>query len=456
MHRMVLSALLILLLPSVASGGVDILDRYVEEGLRENLALKQKDISYRQSVEALAEARGMFMPSIGLEARYSRAGGGREILFPVGDLMNPVYETLNELLAVHGFPPGGFPHLENEVIPFLREEEQDTKIRVVQPLFQPAIYYNYRIKSELADSRRAEREAFRRKLEVDIRTAYFNYLKLRKLAWMLEETAVLLSENLDVSETLHRNGKVTVDAVYRARAELSALERRRLETGRDLNSASSYFNFLLNRPLDGEIEIPGGDLETERPAVTLEEAYASALGRREEIRQMESAVRAAEGGVRLAGSSYLPAVSLVFDYGIQGEEYRFTGEDDYWMGSIIMQWDLFSGLQKKARRDQAALEKKIYENGLEQLRSNIRLQVRQAFDNLDVALKSIESARDRLKSSRRSFEIVRTKYENGASPQIEYLDARNDLTRAEVSLITAEYDYQIRVAELEYIAALKE
>lgn len=37
--------------------------------------------------------RGMFLPSVSIEARYSRAGGGKIIEFPVGDLMNPVYGT---------------------------------------------------------------------------------------------------------------------------------------------------------------------------------------------------------------------------------------------------------------------------------------------------------------------------------------------------------------------------
>ena len=65
----------------------EILENYIRVGIENNLALKQKTFSLEQSVADLDEARGMFFPSIDITARYSRAGGGRDIIFPVGDFM---------------------------------------------------------------------------------------------------------------------------------------------------------------------------------------------------------------------------------------------------------------------------------------------------------------------------------------------------------------------------------
>jgi hypothetical protein len=97
------------------------LEWYIQEGLKNNLALKQKEFSLNRSIAALDEARGLFMPSIGINARYTRADGGREIVFPIGDLMNPVYSSLNSLMGYDAFPTD----LENESINFLREKEHD-------------------------------------------------------------------------------------------------------------------------------------------------------------------------------------------------------------------------------------------------------------------------------------------------------------------------------------------
>ena len=66
------------------------------------------------------------------------ADGGRTIDFPVGDLLNPVYETLDEMLVAQGQPPQ-FPRVRNESIALLRDQEQETKLVLEQPLYEPRI-----------------------------------------------------------------------------------------------------------------------------------------------------------------------------------------------------------------------------------------------------------------------------------------------------------------------------
>jgi outer membrane protein TolC len=431
-----------------------VLERYVQEGLSNNLALKQIDFSLQGSRQALEEAKGMFFPSIGIEARYSRAGGGREIVIPIGDLMNPVYQTINELLSAQGLPPRPFPELDNEIVPFLREEEHETKIRLVQPIFQPSIYYNYRIKSSMKRAREAEREAFRRQLIADIKTAYFNFLKTVKVVELLDSTRELLEENLRVSTALVDARKATPDAVYRARAEISVLDQQRTEAERDMRLSASYFNFMLNRDHDESIDLPERELAVSDSGIDQVEALRIALDRREEIDQVENAVEAARNNVRLESSTFFPTFSLVLDYGIQGEFYRISGQDDFWMGSLLLQWNLFNGFQKKARRNQAVLKKNALEAQLEELKARIELQVREACDNLLVARMGVASTRDRVVSAEKSFKVVKGKYREGISPQIEFLDARNTLTSAEIDRIIAIYDYFVRCAEFERVTGL--
>jgi outer membrane protein TolC len=244
--------------------------------------------------------------------------------------------------------------------------------------------------------------------------------------------------------------------VYRAEAELSALEQKEAEAERDRNLTSSYFNFLLNRPQNEVIAPPGDEAGPPEEIMGYDEAEKIALSRREELLQVEGALEAARHNVRLAGSRYLPSVNFVLDYGIQGEFYRFSDRDDFWMGSVLFSWSIFDGFQRKTKRDQAVLERKTLEAMREELGSRIRLQVREAFDNLAVARRAIISADDRLSSAEKSFEIVRRKYAQGMSPHIEFLDARNTLTNAEINLVLANYDYRVRYAEFERVLALND
>jgi len=425
------------------------LDSYIQEGLKNNLALKQKEFSLNRSIAALDEARGLFMPSIGINARYTRADGGREIVFPIGDLMNPVYSSLNALMGYEAFPTD----LQNESITFIREKEHETKIQLIQPIFKADIFYNYKIHANLTDIQKAERDVYARTLIANMKTAYYNYLITDNLVKLANTTENILKENLRVSESLFNNNKATKDVVYRAQAELSKLEQRKAEANKSKIVASAYFNFLLNREQETEIGIDSINVSPEKINVNLNDAISMALSGREELRQIEFAKEAADNKIGLSKSGYLPDLIFAADYGFQGEEYRFSTDDDFWTASLVLQWNLFRGFQDKARVEQSEWEKRQIEAQQLDLENKIRLQVREAYLNVIVSETSITSAKDQLRSANKTFEIIDRKFREGISRQIEFIDARSTMTNAELNYIVTTFEYYIRLAELEKVLA---
>ncbi len=447
--------ILILLLVQAlwANAAQDPLDLYIEQGLKNNLALQQQEFSLDQSLEALKEARGMFFPSISIQARYSRAGGGRLIEVPIGDLVNPVYKSLNTLFNFHDIPPLFPTDLPNEVFPFLREKEQETKIRVVQPLFQPAIYHNYKIKSSLSRVQHAQVSIFKRQLIADIKTAYYNYAKTLSVIELLDKTRELLEENLRISKNLVENGKATEDVVFRAEAEIADLDQKRAEAEKNNILAATYFNFLINRDLDESIKIDNDRFSYLPETVELKKAVRHALAHRDEFAQMQNAIRAASHQIGVAKSNFLPSLFAVIDYGIQGEQYRLGKDDDFWMASLIFEWTLFNGNKNRAKKAQALLEKRKFEVQKQELEKQIQLQVKDEYHALEAARLAVKAAAEKEKAAKRSFEIVAKKYKYGMSPQIEFLDARTTYTNAAISSIIARADFFIKKAQFERVSA---
>ena len=105
----------------------EVIGRYVAEGLRSNLALQSQTLEVERAQHALAIARARFMPEISLQARYTRAEGGREFVLPIGTALNPVYSTLNDMLAAQG-QARRFRRVADGTIQFMREEEQETRL----------------------------------------------------------------------------------------------------------------------------------------------------------------------------------------------------------------------------------------------------------------------------------------------------------------------------------------
>jgi len=427
-----------------------ILEEYIQEGLQSNLTLKQKRSSYEKSIQVLKEAKGMFFPDISLNARYSVADGGRLIEFPVGDMLNPVYSTLNQLTS-----SDQFPQIENEAIPFLRPTEQETKLRLVQPLFNPQIYYNSKIKSELTNVEKADVESYKRELVAEIKTAFYSYLKTIHVLKLTDKTTELLKENIRVNERLFSNDKITIDNVYRSEAELSKLDQNIAEAVKYNKSAKAFFNFLLNKPLESEIEIPD-EMKLAPFEKDLQYSQENAITSREELDMIKSYEQATDYNLKMNKFNKAPNLTAVVDYGFQGEEYKFTSDDDFVMASFVLSWDLFKGFQNKAKILQATIDKQIIETQYNEAKNRVNLQVLELYYEVESVEKEIIAAQQEKLSATKSFEIINKKYKEGQASLIQFIDARTTMTNAEFNLIIATYDYQIKYAGFERAACLYE
>ena len=428
-----------------------VLDDYIKSGLENNLALNQKIASYEKSIQALREAKGLFLPQISINARYTVAKGGR--IIPVGDMVGPLINNLNTLNETVLGSTFDYSELTSQEFQFFRPKEHETKISMIQPIFNPQIYYNNRIKNYLARAEKADAETYKRHLVAEIKTAYYNYLKTLEVSQLIDNTRKLLEENIRVNKSLYKNDKVTIDHVFRSEAELSKLEQQKAETNMQQHLAASYFNFLLNREYDAEI-IADTSQPLVEPMQSFEEARLDALDNRDELERVRNYKSAAENSYRINSSNRLPILFGAVDYGFQGEKYSFTRDDDFVLASLVLRWDLFKGFQNNAKIQQSIIEQEIIDKQYQELEMLIQLEVTNAFYTLEAAEKEIVSVRKQLESSKKAFKIVEKKYAEGQASLIEYIDARTNMTNTQEKLIIARYDYMIKYAEYERVTGL--
>ncbi len=442
------------LLPTIA-GESKILRSYIKQGIKNNLALQQKNIELEKSIEILREAKSMFLPSISIEARYSKAGGGRTIDMPIGDLINPVHQTLNQLLLAQSQTPYFPGNVENQSIPFLRKTEQETKLRIIQPVFVASLYYNKKIKKEFVDLKTISVDIYKEELKFEIKRAYFIYLKTLKVKELLLETELLLNNNITFSESLFRNGKVTEEVLLRSRAELSSLKKELYSAEKNIILSASYFNFLLNQPMDKNILIDNIISTPTYSEKKIEDLIYAAYKKRGEIKKFKHAISIKEQSIKIHRSSILPTITAVFDYGIQGENYRISKDSDYWIGSLVFSWNIFNGGKDSSRRKQALLDKMILQKREEEVKKQISLEVKKAYYNYFETKKTFEADIDLLETRKKGYDIVSKKYKQGMIPQIEFIQSRKNYTDAKIKHTMTLYDLHISKSELEKIVSLK-
>ena len=456
-----LLAIALLLAASLGSGPARadrslraVIEDYVRSGEASNLALANQGFEVAKSQAALGAARARFFPEVALAARYTRADGGRQIDFPVGQLLNPAYQTLNDLLVVAGGAPR-FAPLADQAIPLQLPREQDTRITLRQPLYAPAIGAGVaaaRANLEAADYQRA---AYRRALRRDITLAYLEWLKARNSSEIVAASAALLAENLRVDQSLYDNGKSTHDTVLRASAELLAVQQQQREADNGAGQARSYLNFLLNRPLDTALEaaaetaadVPPDPASTDGVGAEDREPAAAT---RPDLLALEQAQLAAAAQLRAARAARKPSLALGVDAGTEGVDYGIGHNYNFVTGSLLLNWTLFDAGARAAAVSQARLAGAQLANQHQQLTARIALELQQAGDNLHSAADSQATAAARAEAARAAFTIAAKRRAAGMASQLEFLDARSALTSALLNRNLTHYALLQRQAEYVY------
>jgi outer membrane protein len=430
-------------------------EAYVTEAFARNLGLAGQAVEVEQAEARLAGVRGGLQPRLDFVARYSRADGGRTIDFPAGDLLNGAYRTLNDYLQAEG-KPATFPSISNQSITLLRDREQETKLRLTQPLYRPEIGRGARAARAGVAARAAQLAAYKRELRLTVLTTYFNYLQADAVIHILENAAVLTAEALRVNRELRAADRLTDDHVLRAEADVLTVRQQQAAAARDRQAVGSYFNLLLNRPLDtailapppGELAALTAQLLARNPEVP------SGAGRREELAALQHAIASAAASEEAARARLHPAVSLAVEGGTQGRDYRTGAGSSFLQGSLVTEVNLWDGRQQRSLVREAQAQRRRAELQAEETRLEFALQLQRATDEFRAATVSFEAAAARRRALARAFELVASREREGAVNQLTFLDARTQLTHAELNEEIVRQQLFTAAAGLDRAAAL--
>jgi len=418
-----------------------ILDGYVKTGLDSNLAVKQKSFDLKKSKLDLERARALFFPQVGLNAQYTLAEGGRTIEVPIGDLLNSVYSSLNQLTS-----SSKFPQVQNQSIQFLPNDYHDTKIEVTMPIYNPSLWYNKMIKAELINNQQQQVDLYKRELVREIKLAYYQFLQSRKAVSIYNNALATVNENLRFAEKLVKNNAATKEVVLKAKAQVSQVQTSVAASIQNEKNAVAYFNFLLNRPLETTIDV---DSNIIRSVDNTMQPIADAPSNREELKQLKSSQRALEINQKLTESYKLPVVSGFYNIGFQGYGYKFNDKQFYQLGGLQLQFNIFKGNDNKLRAKQNEIDIEAIKTQYENAESQILLQVTTAYNSYTSAVDAMHSSYDEVTSTREVFRLAESRFREGQALQIELIDARTQMTNAEIRYSLAQLAVLTKAAELE-------
>lgn len=419
------------------------LEKYIQQGLQQNLQLQKNNLAVEKQTYKVKEAKSNRLPVVTFDPSYILALGGRRLEFPIGDLFNPAYQALNELTQTSDFPTD-LANLDEQLTP---NNFHDTRVYASMPIYNPAIYYNLKAQEQLISVEQAKINAYEVELKKEIKVAYYNYFKTFEVLKVLEASEKLLKEVYRFNQKLVKYDKATIDVLSGVKFEIAQLNSNRANVINQQIVAKAYFNSLLNRNFDTAIA-KDEPMRLSKNTKKITQLRKQALNKRPELNQIQEAIKATKIVTEIKEKNLLPTVGVQASAGFQGNGYKFKDQS---VGTIALgaKWTIYDGKKRKYQIEQSKIETQELEQEYTLIRQQIELQVVNAWHTLQAAEQKVVANQAAVESATTNFNLINKRYKNEKAILIELLDAQTKLVNAQIQLSIAQYDVLIKEAELE-------
>jgi outer membrane protein len=331
----------------------------------------------------------------------------------------------------------------------------DARAEVSQSLFNWSSLRRFRSSRAAADAAAIQAEHARDAVAAGAAVAYLEALRDRTRLDTARADVQLSEQLLALSRNQRDAGTGTGIEVTRAEVKLALDRQALLSAERTLSAALLELKRWLGIDLATDLvlldELRPGPVPFESP----DEALGRALTARRDLWAQLEQERAAELRHAAFKAERYPSVAGFANYGVLG----LAPNDSIptWTVGIRLEIPIFDGGGMEARRAQSLAALRRERVRTEDLREEIRLQVRLAYEALEVGLGEIAVAEEALDLARRELEQARRRYGAGVATSLEITEAQTNLKRAEEIRTGALFGFNLaRVRLADAVGALRE
>ncbi len=194
---------------------------------------------------------------------------------------------------------------------------------------------------------------------------------------------------------------------------------------------------------------------------TLEESIVLAFQNRPELQQFLAQRNITEQQRREQLATLGPQISLVANYNL-GERFNSSNSidnnlnvSDSYSLEVLASVRLFDGGAARAQADAYRFQGRSYEVQFGKQRNTIRVQVEQAYSQLQANLQNVQTSSTALEQSREALRLARLRFQAGVGTQTDVIASESDLTNAEGNRVTAILNYNRALAQLQRYVTLR-
>jgi outer membrane protein len=290
---------------------------------------------------------------------------------------------------------------------------------------------------------------------LDVRVAFYDILRNKTDIAVHEEAVNFLTEQVKNEQAKLDVGTGQKLNVLRAEVNL-ALEQSALVDSRNrLRDSYLRLSELLAIPYSTDRDqVPfdvEGTLTYEKTMLDLNSCLSRALIQRPELTARENDIRVQKKQLTVDRSEVLPHINLFTGYDVVSEPYLPLSADHYagYVAGVEADWHIFDGLATRGRMRETRARIEAAEITFDATQHNIQTEVLRAYRDLQRAEENIQTQTANVQLATQSLSLATANFGLGLSSQLELLQARLDLTRAQTAELSARFDYNAALARLQ-------
>jgi outer membrane protein len=327
----------------------------------------------------------------------------------------------------------------------------DANVNVKQPVYNGGkVHTALRLAKEALGEKDASQDMVRRNLTFKVLQAFNNLLLAEANLQIVQETQQQRQKHLEQARVRFKNGVATEIDVLRSEVNVANLEPDRIRAENRIRLARAEINNLIVVDLETPTRVQGA-LEY-HPWLTgpLEGLQMQTLARRPDMEVAKRQLEQARLSVSLAGAENKLTIDMEgqWGYAVRKPQNFFNNEFSRWNLTFNFKFPLFDSGRKAGLVMQATARLHAAEQRLAQLENNIRLEVKEAYDDMQSSAKAIAAASLSVDQAERVLSMMQANYQYGAATTLDVVDSQTALALARNTRIEATYDYEMAKARL--------
>ena len=336
-------------------------------------------------------------------------------------------------------------------------------LQLTQSLFAGLTIFNNYQRAVLAlEFAWAQKDETVARLTLEVQSIFLERLQAIEQAEVHKAHLRSLETNGKALEAMFAQNLVPFSAVLDVNAEIADARQKLSEAENAVSVRTIELQGLMHVPFESNDAFEKTVLvNAYEPVMPIDEVRRHALDNNPSIRLAKLGIQIIRKDKDAALGAFAPRVNLTLSYNnidvdYDKQEQTFAGgydrdyETGYAVGMLSFEWDLFQGGKDYYQVQRAKHEINRLLNNLNDLESTTHTDIEKSYTLLQEARSRAGHADAFLKSAREKLAMAQARLDKSMGTLPEFMLARSTVQDAQASVISAQIDFQLAMANLNY------